>query len=192
AIIPKQFIKSIRKTGLGPYLFDEWRYLDRGSLGQDCSKRPLNAEFVLNRKSSRNAQILLARGNFGCGSSREHAVWALQDHGFRVVIAPGFADIFSSNCYKNGLLPVTLDEKAVDDLFSAIRLRDDYQLGIDLQQQCVAIPDGSKLWFSIDEFHKNCLLNGLDDIALTLQDASAIHAYELKRRQLEPWIFGMR
>ena len=189
AIIPKQFIKSIRKTGFGPHLFDEWRYLDRGELGQESSTRPLNPDFALNAARYRGARILLARANFGCGSSREHAVWALQDDGFRVVIAPTFADIFFNNCYKNGLLPIVLDAPAIDALFVAVRATPGYRLDIDLSAQRICAPDGVTYRFEIDAFRKSCLLGGLDEIALTLQQADAIRQYEAWRRELEPWLF---
>ena len=189
AIIPKQFIKSIRKSGLGPHLFDEWRYLDHGQPGQDCSTRPLNREFPLNDPRYRGARILLARENFGCGSWREHAAWALQDYGIRALIAPSFADIFSGNCYKNGLLPIVLEPRAVDSLFDAVESTPGYALDIDLQSQRVITPEGSTYGFAIDEFHKICLINGLDEIALTLAKADKIHAYEANRRELEPWLF---
>ena len=190
AIIPKQFIKSIRKTGFGPHLFDEWRYLDRGELGQDCTERPLNPDFALNAARYRDAQIMLARDNFGCGSSREHAVWALQDDGFRVVIAPSFADIFFNNCYKNGLLPIVLDGPAIDAMFAAVLATPGYRLAIDLPEQRVSAPGGLAYEFEVDAFRKRCLLGGLDEIALTLQQADAIRQYEAWRRELEPWLFN--
>ncbi|HKK14826.1 MAG TPA: 3-isopropylmalate dehydratase small subunit [Gammaproteobacteria bacterium] len=189
AIIPKQFLKSIRRTGFGPNLFDEWRYLDRGEPDRDNSARPLNPDFALNQPRYHGARILLARENFGCGSSREHAVWALQDYGFRVVIAPSFADIFYNNCFKNGLLPVVLDADAVDGLFREVAATPGYRLTVDLQGQRVTTPDGADHPFQVDAFRKHCLLNGLDDIALTLQHADAIRAYEERRRQEAPWLF---
>lgn len=189
AIIPKQFLKSIKRTGFGPNLFDELRYLDEGQPGQDCSKRPLNPEFVLNKPRFKDAQVLLARRNFGCGSSREHAPWALTDFGFRTVIAPSFADIFFNNSFKNGLLPIVLEEEIVDQLFRAVESNEGYSLTIDLANQQIIKPDGSTIPFEVDPFRKHCLLEGLDDIGLTLQDADAIRAYEAKRRQEAPWLF---
>lgn len=188
-IIPKQFLKSIKRTGFGPNLFDELRYLDEGQPGQDCSKRPLNPEFVLNKPRFKDAQVLLARRNFGCGSSREHAPWALTDFGFRTVIAPSFADIFFNNSFKNGLLPIVLEEEIVDQLFRAVESSEGYSLTIDLANQQIIKPDGSAIPFEVDPFRKHCLLEGLDDIGLTLQDADAIRAYEAKRRQEAPWLF---
>jgi len=189
AIIPKQFIKSIQKSGLGQYLFDEWRYLDQGVLGQDCSTRPLNTDFVLNDPRYRGGQILLAHENFGCGSSREHAVWALRDYGFRAVIASSFGDIFFNNCYKNGVLPIVLDSTTVEMLCKAAKSGIDFRLGINLESQCITTPDGMTVEFNIDEHRKNSLLNGLDDISLTLQGADTILAYEARHRKEEPWIF---
>ncbi len=189
AIIAKQFIKSVQKSGFGPYLFDDWRYLDRGELGQDCSARPLNPDFVLNDPRYRGAQILLAYENFGCGSSREHAVWALEDYGFRVVIAPSFGDIFFGNCYKNGVLPIVLDTSTIDSLFAAVRSTPGYQLTVDLESQCVKMADGATFPFAIDAGRKNSLLKGLDDIALTLQRTDMIRAYEARRRIQEPWLY---
>jgi len=187
AIIPKQFLKSIRRAGFGPYLFDEWRYLDRGEPEMDCSQRPLNPDFVLNHPRYKGAQILLARENFGCGSSREHAPWALDDYGFRAIIAPSFADIFFNNCFKNGLLPIVLDASIVDNLFrSAVPGVD---LTINLAQQTVTTPDGNQIPFQIDPSRKHRLLHGLDDIGLTLQCADAIRAYEQRRRREVPWLF---
>ncbi|UHQ55004.1 3-isopropylmalate dehydratase small subunit [Microbulbifer sp. YPW16] len=188
-IIPKQFLKSIKRTGFGPNLFDELRYLDEGAPGQDCSKRPLNPEFPLNFERYQGASVLLARKNFGCGSSREHAPWALDDYGFRAVIAPSFADIFFNNCFKNGLLPIVLDEAVVEQLFEEMYAQEGYALTIDLEKQQVVKPDGSAIPFEVDEFRKHCLLNGLDDIGLTLEDADAIRAYEKKRREQAPWLF---
>jgi len=189
AIIPKQFLKSIKRTGFGPNLFDEWRYLDHGELGMDCSKRPLNRDFVLNQPRYQGAQILLARDNFGCGSSREHAPWAMLDYGFQVVIAPSFADIFASNCCKNGILPVVLSAAEVDRLFTEVESRPGYRLDVDLEKQQVTTPDGDVLAFDIDSFRKKCLLQGLDEISLTLQHAEQIRAFEARRRQEEPWLF---
>lgn len=190
AIIPKQFLKSIRRSGFGPNLFDEWRYLDHGEPDQDSSGRPLNADFPLNQPRYQGARILLGRENFGCGSSREHAVWALEDYGFRVVIAPSFADIFFNNCFKNGVLPIVLDAAAVDALFKAVEATPGYQLTVDLQAQTVVTPAGEQMTFAVDPFRKHCLLEGLDDIGLTLQHADAIHAYEERRRNEAPWLFA--
>lgn len=188
-IIPKQFLKSIKRTGFGPNLFDELRYLDEGQPGQDCSKRPLNPDFVLNKPRYKGAQVLLTRRNFGCGSSREHAPWALTDFGFKAVIAPSFADIFFNNSFKNGLLPIVLEEDLVDQLFHEVEAIEGYSLTIDLANQQVVKPDGSVIPFDVDPFRKHCLLEGLDDIGLTLQDADAIRAYESRRRQEAPWLF---
>jgi 3-isopropylmalate/(R)-2-methylmalate dehydratase small subunit len=190
AIIPKQFLKSIRRTGFGPNLFDEWRYLDRGEPGQDCSSRPLNPDFVLNQERYRGATVLLARVNFGCGSSREHAPWALLDDGFRALIAPSFADIFYNNCFKNGILPIVLAETEVDGLFREVEATPGYRLTVSLPQQTVTTPSGSVLRFEVDAYRKHCLLNGLDEIGLTLQHADAIRAYEARRRQEAPWLFA--
>lgn len=189
AIIPKQFLKSIKRSGFGPYLFDEWRYLDHGEPGMDCSQRPRNPDFVLNQARYQGAQILLARENFGCGSSREHALWALVDFGFRVIIAPSFADIFFNNCFKNGLLPIRLPEEQVDALFKAVERHSGYALTVDLAQQKITAPDGMVLGFEVDEFRKHCLLNGLDDIGLTLQHQAEIKAFEAKHRAAQPWLF---
>lgn len=189
AIIPKQFLKSIHRTGFGDYLFDEWRYLDVGEPGMDCTHRPLNTEFVLNLPRYQGAQILLARQNFGCGSSREHAPWALDGYGFRALIAPSYADIFYNNCFKNGILPIILDEKHVDMLFQAVNSQPGYQLTIDLATQTVRTPTGETLSFEVDSFRKYCLLNGLDDIGLTLQHADKIHAYQARHQQEAPWLF---
>ncbi|OMH38707.1 3-isopropylmalate dehydratase small subunit [Motiliproteus sp. MSK22-1] len=188
-IIPKQFLKSIKRSGFGPNLFDELRYLDEGVPDQDCSQRPLNTEFVLNQPRYQGCSILLARENFGCGSSREHAPWALDDFGIRVVIAPSFAEIFFNNCFKNGLLPIVLNEDEVDSLFEEVAAAEGYELRIDLENQQVIKPDGKALGFAIDDFRKHCLLNGLDDIGLTLQQADVIRAYEVKRRKEAPWLF---
>jgi 3-isopropylmalate/(R)-2-methylmalate dehydratase small subunit len=190
-IIPKQFLKSIKRTGFGPNLFDEWRYQDEGAPGMDNSKRPLNPDFVLNQSRYQGASVLLARRNFGCGSSREHAPWALADFGFRVIIAPSFADIFFNNCFKNGLLPIVLDDDTVDRLFREVEAEEGYQLEIDLPAQAITLPDGSNIAFEIDSFRKHCLVNGLDDIDLTLQQADAIKAYEERRAEREPWVFGV-
>lgn len=190
AIIPKQFLKSIKRTGFGPNLFDEWRYEDVGEPGQDASNRPLRKDFVLNQPRYQGARILLARENFGCGSSREHAPWALKDYGFDVIIAPSFADIFFNNCFKNGILPIVLDEKVVDNLFKDVFAEDGYQLTVDLEAQQIIKPDGSKIDFEVDSFRRHCLLNGLDDIGLTLEHAEEIRAYEAKRKQSAPWLFA--
>lgn len=190
AIIPKQFLKSIKRTGFGVNCFDEWRYLDKGEVGMDNSRRPLNPDFSLNQPQYKNAQILLTRKNFGCGSSREHAPWALDDYGFRAIIAPSFADIFFNNCYKNGLLPIVLSEEIVDKLFNEVAQNTGYQLTIDLQNQTVTTPSGEAFSFDITEHRKHCLLNGLDEIGLTLQHADEIKAFENKRQQDYPWLFA--
>ena len=189
AIIPKQFLKSIKRTGFGPNLFDGWRYLDVGEPGQDNSQRPLNPDFVLNQVRYQGASILLARENFGCGSSREHAPWALEDYGFRVIIAPSFADIFFNNCFKNGILPIVLDEQLVDELFKEVAAAPGYQLDVDLGAQTITRPDGSTISFEVDAFRKHCLLEGLDDIGLTMQHVDDIRAYEQKQCKLTPWLF---
>ena len=188
-IIPKQFLKSIFRTGYGVNLFDEWRYLDEGYPGQDVQGRPLNPDFVLNQTRYQGASILLSRRNFGCGSSREHAPWALLEYGFRAVIAPSFADIFYNNCFKNGLLPIVLPEQAVDSLLAEVSAHPGYTLLVNLQAQSVSTPGGVSYAFDIDPFRKHCLLEGLDDIGLTLQHAEAIGRYEAARRQAAPWIF---
>ncbi|MBY4947130.1 3-isopropylmalate dehydratase small subunit [Cupriavidus respiraculi] len=188
AIIPKQFLKSIKRTGFGPNLFDEWRYLDVGQPGQDNSRRPLNPDFVLNQPRYQGASILLARRNFGCGSSREHAPWALTQYGFRAVIAPSFADIFFNNCYKNGLLPVSLTEAQVEQLFDETNAFNGYQLTIDLDKQVVMTPSGTGFEFDIAPFRKYCMLNGFDDIALTLRHADKIRAFEAERVAKMPWL----
>ncbi len=189
AIIPKQFLKSIHRTGFGPNLFDEWRYLDQGEPGQDCQNRPLNPDFVLNQPRYQGAKILLARRNFGCGSSREHAPWSLVDYGFRALIAPSFADIFYNNCFKNGILPIVLSEQQVDDLFKAVNRLPGYQLTIELATQTIITPDHETLTFNVDAFQKHCLLNGLDDIGLTLEQSQLVKDYEQRRRQQVPWLF---
>lgn len=189
-IIPKQFLKSIKRSGFGPNLFDEWRYMDEGYPGQDNSQRPLNTDFVLNQPHYRGASVLLTRRNFGCGSSREHAPWALMDFGFKAILAPSFADIFFNNCFKNGLLPIVLSEEVIDDLFNAVTAAEGYALTIDLEKQLVIKPDGGSVSFELDAFRKHCLLNGLDDIGLTLQDADKIKSYEEGRKAREPWVFG--
>jgi 3-isopropylmalate/(R)-2-methylmalate dehydratase small subunit len=189
AIIPKQFLKSIKRSGFGPNLFDAWRYLDQGEPGMDASKRPLNPEFVLNEPRYRGASILLARKNFGCGSSREHAPWALADYGFRALIAPSYADIFFNNCFKNGLLPIVLPESKVDRLFDDTRAFPGFRLTIDLAGQTIATADGALvIAFDVDPFRKHCLLNGYDDIGLTLQHADEIRAFEAKRLAEQPWL----
>jgi 3-isopropylmalate/(R)-2-methylmalate dehydratase small subunit len=188
-IIPKQFLKSIKRIGFGVNLFDEWRYLDEGTNGQDCSKRPLNTDFVLNKSRYQGAQVLLARQNFGCGSSREHAPWALDEYGFRAIIASSFADIFFNNCFKNGVLPVILTEEEVDVLFQECEAIEGYQLTVDLERQQVIRPNGEFFSFSVDSFRRHCLLNGLDDIGLTLQDAEFIHAFEKLAKVARPWVF---
>jgi len=189
AIIPKQFLKSIKRSGFGPNLFDEWRYLDHGEPGMDNTSRPLNPDFVLNKPRYKGASVLVARKNFGCGSSREHAPWALEDYGFRSVIAPSFADIFFNNCFKNGLLPIRLSESQVDRLFADIAAFPGFELVIDLPEQAVKGPNGELIAnFEIDAFRKHCLVNGLDEIGLTLQHADAIRAYEARRFAAEPWL----
>ena len=189
AIIPKQFLKSIQRTGFGPNLFDEWRYLDQGEPGKDNSRRPLNPDFVLNQPRYQGASVLLARKNFGCGSSREHAPWALDQYGFRAVIAPSFADIFFNNCYKNGLLPIVLTEAQIDRLFDEVRAFPGFRLVIDLPQQTVSTTSGSATFpFEIGEFRKYCLLNGLDDIGLTLRQADKIRAFEERHLAQQPWL----
>ena len=190
AIIPKQFLKSIKRTGFGPNLFDESRYLDHGEPGMDNTKRPLNPDFVLNQPRYRGAQVLLARENFGCGSSREHAPWALLDFGFRAIIAPSFADIFFNNCFKNGLLPVVLPKDAVDLLFRETLATPGYRVVVDLPEQSVYTPTGKRFGFEIDAFRKHSLLEGLDEIGLTLRHADEIRAFEARRRDDQPWLFG--
>lgn len=190
AIIPKQFLKSIKRTGFGPNLFDAWRYLDHGEPGMDNAKRPLNPDFVLNQPRYRGAQVLLARENFGCGSSREHAPWALTDYGFRAIVAPSYADIFFNNSFKNGLLPVILPADAVERLFVEAQGTPGYRLRIDLAQQKVTTPAGASFDFDIDAYRKHNLLNGLDEIGLTLQHADAIRAFEARHRAAQPWLFA--
>ncbi len=190
AIIPKQFLKSIKRSGFGPNLFDAWRYTDTGEPGQDCSQRPLNPDFVLNQPRYQGAQILLARKNFGCGSSREHAPWALLDFGFRAVLAESYADIFFNNCFKNGILPVVLPADEIDALFALVAATPGYQLTIDLPQQQVVRPDGRALPFSVDAFGKECLVNGWDDIGLTLRHSEKIRAFEESRRVEQAWLFS--
>ena len=188
AIIPKQFLKSIRRTGFGPNLFDEWRYLDHGEPGQDPASRKPNPDFVLNQPRYAGASVLLARKNFGCGSSREHAPWAIDQYGFRAVIAPSFADIFFNNCFKNGLLPIVLPDATVAQLFDEVAAHPGYQLTIDLERQIIIKPDGSEIAFEVQAFRKYCLLNGLDDIGLTLRHADKIKAFETARLQAKPWL----
>lgn len=190
AIIPKQFLKSILRSGFGPNLFDEWRYTDHGEPGMDCSKRPKNPDFVLNQPRYQGAQVLLARDNFGCGSSREHAPWAIEDYGFRVIIAPSFADIFFNNCYKNGVLPIVQPEEVVDRLFKECAAQEGYRLTVDLAAQTVTTPDGESFKFDITAHRKHCLLNGLDDIGLTLRHAEKIKTFEEQRRAEKPWLFA--
>ena len=191
AIIPKQFLKSIKRSGFGPNLFDAWRYKDVGEPGMDNSKRPLNPDFVLNQPRYKGASILLARKNFGCGSSREHAPWALADYGFRAVIAPSLADIFYNNCFKNGLLPIVLTEMRIDQLFHEVNALPGYKLTVDLPRQLVLTSDGAaKVGFEVDAHRKHCLINGLDDIGLSLLHAEKIRAFEARRRTEQPWLFG--
>ena len=190
AIIPKQFLKSIHRSGFGPNLFDAWRYLDTGEPGMDPSTRKPNPDFVLNQPRYQGASILLARKNFGCGSSREHAPWALQQYGFRAIVAPSFADIFFNNCFKNGLLPIVLPDFHLDHLFQEVAAHLGYRLAIDLPAQTVATPSGQVMRFEVEPFRKECLVNGWDDIGLTLRRQDAIRAYEEKRRASEPWIFS--
>jgi 3-isopropylmalate/(R)-2-methylmalate dehydratase small subunit len=189
AIIPKQFLKSIKRSGFGPNLFDEWRYLDVGEPGMDNSKRPLNPDFVLNQPRYQGASVLLARENFGCGSSREHAPWALEDYGIRAIIAPSFADIFFNNCFKNGILPIVLDVGIVERLFRECEAKEGYALTVDLDKQIVVTPDGKTISFQVDEGRKYRLLNGLDDIGLTLLHSDKIRAYEERRKTEAPWLF---
>jgi len=189
AIIPKQFLKSIKRSGFGPNAFDEWRYLDRGEPGVDNSQRPLNKDFVLNQPRYQGASILLTRENFGCGSSREHAPWALEDYGFKVIIASSFADIFFNNCFKNGMLPIVLNADIVDTLFKQVVASEGYALNVDLAAQTVTTPSGEVYPFEVDAFRKHCLLNGLDDIGLTMQQQDKIKAFEAKHREAQPWLF---
>ncbi|MBI5329621.1 MAG: 3-isopropylmalate dehydratase small subunit [Betaproteobacteria bacterium] len=189
AIIPKQFLKSIKRSGFGPNAFDEWRYLDRGEPGMDCTNRPVNPDFVLNHARYQGASVLLARENFGCGSSREHAPWALEDYGFRVIIAPSYADIFFNNCFKNGVLPIVLAAETVDRLFQETEASAGYALTVDLAAQTLTTPGGEVIAFEVDGERKHRLLNGLDDIGLTLQLTDQIKAYEARRRQEAAWLF---
>jgi 3-isopropylmalate/(R)-2-methylmalate dehydratase small subunit len=188
AIIPKQFLKSIKKTGFGPHLFDEWRYLDHGEPGMDMTQRQKNPEFILNHPQYEKATILVTRENFGCGSSREHAPWAIEDYGFRAILAPSFADIFFSNCFKNGILPIVLPTETIDDLFKAIKKQEGYALTIDLENQSVILPSNNKINFQVDAFRKHCLVNGLDDIALTMQHSETIKAFEKNYYQKNSWL----
>jgi 3-isopropylmalate/(R)-2-methylmalate dehydratase small subunit len=190
AIIPKQFLKSIKRSGFGPNLFDEWRYTDIGQPGEDCTNRPRNPDFLLNQVRYQGVQILLARKNFGCGSSREHAPWALLDFGFRVIIAESFADIFFNNCFKNGILPIVLPADVIDALFAQVEATPGYTLTVDLEKQLVQCPDGKTLSFDVDPFRKECLVNGWDDIGLTLRHAEKIRTFEEKRRIEQPWLFA--
>jgi len=190
AIIPKQFLKSIKRSGFGPNAFDEWRYMDVGQPGQDASQRPKNPNFVLNQARYQGAQVLLTRANFGCGSSREHAPWALLDFGFKAIIAESFADIFFNNCYKNGIVPIVLPAKEIEALFQQVEATPGYKLVVDLQAQLVLRPDGHGIPFAIDAFRKECLLNGWDDIGLTLRHAEKIREFEEKRRINQPWLFA--
>ncbi|ROT44480.1 3-isopropylmalate dehydratase small subunit [Pusillimonas sp. NJUB218] len=189
-IMPKQFLKSIKRTGFGPNLFDTLRYLDHGEPGMDNSKRPLNPDFVLNQERYQGASVLLARKNFGCGSSREHAPWALLQFGFRAILAPSFADIFFNNCFKNGLLPIVLPEAEISRLFDDVNAKPGYRLSIDLDAQKIVTDDGRELSFDIEPFRKHCLLNGLDDIGMTLQKADKIKAFEAERLARHPWLVG--
>jgi 3-isopropylmalate/(R)-2-methylmalate dehydratase small subunit len=190
AIIPKQFLKSIKRTGFGPYLFDEWRYADHGEPDMDCSRRPLRSDFVMNLPRYKGAQVLLARDNFGCGSSREHAPWAIEDYGFQVIIAPSFADIFFGNCYKNGILPIVLPASIVDRLFVECGASEGYRISVDLESQKFSIPSGETFDFEITPHRKYCLLNGLDEIGLTLEHAGEIKAFEVRHRAAQPWLFA--
>jgi len=189
AIIPKQFLKSINRTGYGPFLFDEWRYEDQGEPGMDCTNRPKRTDFILNQPRFQDAQVLLARENFGCGSSREHAPWAILDYGFSCVIASSFADIFYNNCFKNGILPIVLDENIMNQLFNECSASEGYNLNVDLAAQTVTTPSGQSFSFEVDAFRKHCLINGLDDIGLTLQESETIRSYESARKQDAPWLF---
>ena len=189
AIIPKQFLKSIHRTGFGPNLFDEWRYLDHGESGQDCNNRPLNQDFVLNQNRYKNASILLTCENFGCGSSREHAPWALSDYGFKTIIAESFADIFYNNCFKNGILPITLDEENILSLFKTTESKPGFALMVNLDEQSLIDPSGNTLVFELEKFRKNALLKGLDEIGLTLSHEGVIRAFETNYQKKHPWIF---
>jgi 3-isopropylmalate/(R)-2-methylmalate dehydratase small subunit len=190
AIIPKQFLKSIKRAGFGPNAFDEWRYLDHGEPGMDNSKRRINPDFVLNQSRYQGASVLLARENFGCGSSREHAPWALEDYGFRAIIASSFADIFFNNCFKNGMLPIVLSAQQVDSLFNEVTTTEGYKLNVDLASQTVTTPSGKSYRFEVDAVRKHNLLNGLDDIGLTMQQQDKIKTFEAKHKQAQPWLFN--
>jgi len=189
AIIPKQFLKSIKRTGYGPFLFDEWRYEDVGQPEMDCTHRPIRKDFVLNQARFKGAEIMLARENFGCGSSREHAPWAILDYGISCVIAPSFADIFYNNCFKNGILPVVLQDDEMDVLFAETQAAEGYKINVDLNTNTVITPSGQSFSFEVDDFRKHCLLKGLDDIGLTLENAEAIKTYEAGRQTSAPWLF---
>lgn len=188
-IIPKQFLKAVKRTGFGPNLFDQLRYLDEGQPGMDNSLRPRNSDFVLNRSRFKDATILLARENFGCGSSREHAPWALLDYGFRVLLAPSFADIFYNNCFKNGILPIDLPDQVIDNLFSQVEAHEGFQLVVELEKQRLTLPGGENIDFSIDTFRKHCLLKGLDDIDLTLEKSNLIRNFEQRQKKSCPWLY---
>ncbi len=190
AIIPKQFLKSVERVGFGQFLFDAWRYLDQGEPGMDCSNRPINSDFVLNKKIYNNASILLTMDNFGCGSSREHAPWALLEFGFQVILAPSFADIFYNNCFKNGLLPIILDDKIIDQLFERVNNKEGYTLIIDLHKQSIITPSNREINFNIDASRKMALIEGLDEIGLTMKYSKKIEDFEKKRRIDAPWLFG--
>ncbi len=190
AIIPKQFLKSIKRSGFGVNAFDEWRYLDHGEPGMDNTKRPINPDFVLNKARYQAATILLTRENFGCGSSREHAPWALEDFGFKVIIAPSYADIFYNNCFKNGMLPIVLSSDIVDDIFTQVANAEGYKLNVDLATQTISTPSGEVYQFVVDAFRKHCLLNGLDEIGLTMLQQDKIKAFEAKHKQSQPWLFS--
>ncbi len=189
AIIPKQFLKSVKRSGFGPNLFDAWRYTDDGEPGVDCSERPINPDFVLNAPRFEGASVLLARRNFGCGSSREHAVWALDDAGFRTVIAPSFADIFYNNCFKNGVLPIVLEEEQIEQLFREVNISVGYSVHVDLESGALSTPTGEVMEFEVDDFRRRCLLEGLDEIGLTLRHTDEIREYERRRRRAAPWLF---
>ena len=191
-IIPKQFLKSIKRSGFGVNLFDEHRYLDKGVPDADNSNRPLNPDFVLNQARYKGCKILLARKNFGCGSSREHAPWALDDYGFRVILAPSFADIFFNNCFKNGLLPIVLKEEIIESLFKEVEASDGFSLKVDLERQLITPVNGNDIPFEVDEFRKHCLINGLDDIALTLENSKTIEQFEKGWREISPWYFSSK
>jgi len=190
AIIPKQFLKSIKRSGFGPNLFDEWRYTDVGQPGEDCTNRPRNPDFLLNQPRYQGAQILLTRKNFGCGSSREHAPWALLDYGFKVILAESYADIFFNNCFKNGILPIVLPADVLETLFAEVLATRGFKLTVDLEKQIISGVDGQSIAFSVDPFRKECLINGWDDIGLTLRHAEKIRAFEDKRRVEQPWLFA--